>query len=101
MTIGVWITPLSQLPKGYGVAWHSAGSFHAYCLPVPLNRIAGAFRAWYLDWRRPVEDDPVLQAYTYGHARGYNEGRTAGYQQAFSHIQIVKDEIKVIRDSIN
>lgn len=68
MTLGVWLAECERFPRGYGVAWCDPRSNHAYCLPVPLNRVAGAFRAWWLEWRRPAEDDPIMKAYAKGYA---------------------------------
>jgi hypothetical protein len=81
-----------MLPCGYGVAWWLPFSDCAYCLPIPLNRVVGAFRAWWLQWRRPCDDDPIPIAYHHGHGLGYQEGERHGeerthrlYAIAFRH----------------
>lgn len=90
MTFDYWrpriITALAlaegaKLPKGYGAAWWLPFSQSAYCLPIPFNRIVGAFRNWYLEWRRPCEDDPIAIAYDYAFSKGKAQGRREGEEQ--------------------
>lgn len=85
---GVWVREMDVLPKGYGVAWCSPYSSYAFCMRVPFNRIVGAFRAWYLDWRRPVEGDPIMTAFTYGKNLGFKEGHDHGYEIGMRHAVI-------------
>lgn len=66
MTIGRWIREMDVIPPHYGIAYLDPVSMRAFCLPVPLNKFVGAFRAWWLEWRRPVEDDPIVKAYYAG-----------------------------------
>lgn len=88
MTIGVWVPECGEIPKGYGVVWLSPWSIRAFCLPVPVNYIAGAFRAWYLDWRRPCEDDPIMAAYDKGRSDGFTSGERRGYEKGLRHAAI-------------
>lgn len=84
----------ATLPRGYGIAWWLPYSDRAYCLPVPLNRIAGTFRAWYLDWRRPCEDDPIAAAFTYGESTGFQRGIDHGYDRGLRHAKmIIREEL--------
>ena len=62
------------LPAWYGVAWRCIYTNRAYCLPIPLNKIAGSFRNWWIALRRPCEDDPILDAYRYGRSQGFEAG---------------------------
>lgn len=66
------------IPWGYGIAWACPYTRRFYCLPIPLNRIAGCFRSFWLALRRPCEDDPVNQAYVYGHNIGFRDGQRHG-----------------------
>lgn len=90
---GRWINEMDMLPKGYGVAWFAIYSAQAFCLPVPFNRIVGSFRAWYLDWRRPCEDDPVLLAHQQGRELGWRDGERYGYEKGLRHSAIVAQEL--------
>ena len=81
--IGRWVSDCQLaegefLPRGYGIAWYLPYSARAYCLPIPLNSIAGAFRAWWLQLRRPCADDPIANAYADGHSIGFSEGSKHG-----------------------
>lgn len=79
------------LPKGYGVAWYLPDRMVALVLPIPLNKIAGAFRAWYLEWRRPVENDPIVDAFRKGVERGIQSGvergRIIGRNETFDELE--------------
>lgn len=84
----------ATLPRGYGVAWYLPHSMRAYCLPVPLNRIAGACRAWYLDWRRPCKDDPIMVAYQLGESKGFQRAYDAGYNAALRFAKtLIREEL--------
>lgn len=94
---GKWVSALelselARMPKGYGIAWWLPYSDRAYCLPIPLNLIAGAFRAWYLAWRRPCEDDPIMAAFQAGKAKGFQDGVSHGWEQGLLHAKIVREE---------
>lgn len=94
ITLGRWLPELAIMPKGYGVAWVDMRSFRCYCLPVPLNRIAGAFHAWYLEWRRPVENDPLIAAYRKGYGDGQKSGEQYGYDKGLGHAAILFEETR-------
>jgi hypothetical protein len=91
------IREAESLPKGYGVAWYLPYSDAAYCLPVPLNRIVGAFRAWWLEWRLPAEDDPITAAYAYGLSKGREQGRREG--EASTH-RLYAEIRRELRDAL-
>ena len=75
-----------SLPRWYGIAWWLPNEHAAYCLPVPLNRLVGAFRNWWLTWRLPVENDPILQA--------YQDGERAGCVKAIRHAKhVIREEL--------
>ena len=74
---------MEVIPRGYGIAWYSPWSMRAYCMRVPFNRIIGAFRNWWLEIRRPCEDDPVMNVYNYAHSIGYSAGKEAGMRLVF------------------
>jgi hypothetical protein len=68
----------ATFPRGYGLAWWLPDVEVGYCLPIPLNRIIGAFRAWWLEWRRPCSDDPIVKAFEDGRRIGWEAGRKHG-----------------------
>ena len=80
-----------QLPFGYGIAWALPHTCRYYCLPVPLNRIIGGFRAFWLQVRRPVEHDPIDDAYRAGYGKGVGNGHETGMEQGIRLALIVND----------
>ena len=75
---GIWVREMETIPRGYGVAWYSPWSCRAFCMRVPLNRLVGGFRAWYLSWRRPCDKDPVIAAFNEGYYTGLSDGIQQG-----------------------
>lgn len=78
-----------QLPRGYGIAWWLPLTQCAYCLPIPLNKIVGSFRNWYIEWSKPAANDSIMAAYNHGRHRGYQSGYDAGLAQGMRFEKIV------------
>lgn len=95
--IGAWKHEGEILPRGYGVAWYSPWTNQAYCLPIPLNRIAGGFRAWWFQLRRPCEDDPVYACARYNYERGYQAGLDRGVERGMRAAKIIFEESALTR----
>ena len=82
-----------QLPRGYGVAWRLPDRLVYVCLPIPLNLIVGAFRAFWLRVRLPEGRDVLDEYYDLGHRSGYEAGRRQGYEHAM-HLRLTLEEIR-------
>lgn len=96
---GIWVSELDRVkggfPLGYGAAWASPYSNRVFCMRVPFNRIVGAFRAWFLEWRRPCPDDPIMLARQVGYDEGYQRGKDAGFESGIRMaLDIVRVEMK-------
>ena len=79
------------IPRWYGVAWYCPYSCRVYCLPVPVNKLAGLCRNVWLWMKRPMSD-PITDAYNYGKNIGAAEGYDAGCQHVLNLIATVKQE---------
>lgn len=80
-----------RIPRFYGVAWYLPYSHASYCLPLPLNWIAGWWRtAWLRLQRGP--DDPLQEARRGGYSEGYSIGRSAGEDIALRRVASIYGE---------
>lgn len=100
---GIWVSELETIPEGYGVAWYSIWSMRAFCMRIPFNRILGSFRAFYLEFQRPCEDDPVLLAYRKGSSEGEVRGYRRGYEiglRLSATLAEIREEIEAFKDEM-
>jgi len=81
-----------RIPRGYGVAWVLPQAQALCCLPIPLNRVAGSVRNWWLRWRRPCENDPVQEMFQHGYWIGYQRGRADGETATYRRFQVLMNE---------
>lgn len=92
ITLGRWVKEMEPMPKGYGIAWLTVNAFRAYCLPVPLNRIAGALHSLWYWLKLPGTSHPLINAYSKGYADGQRSGREEGYERGLHMARIILEE---------
>jgi len=73
------------IPRWLGIAWAMPYSHRWYCLPIPLNWIAGWSCSLYM-WLRGGPHDVIRDTYDHafrkGEAMGYARGHAAGMRLA-------------------
>ena len=103
MRIAIELAEGSRLPRGYGIAWHDHCNRQAIVLPLGLHWLAGALRAAY-HWMcfaaiSSVRDREYLELARFdeiaNYRRWYQQGRSDGYQQAFSSTQNGSDRATI------
>lgn len=94
ITLGKWIPELAPIPRGYGIAWLTGHAFGAYCLPIPLNVIAGLGHSLWLRLKFPFTSDPLIAAYGKGYADGQQSGEAYGYEKGIRHATILLEETR-------
>lgn len=70
MSISRYVGEAETLPRGYGIAWYDFAARRALCLPVPLNKVAGALRRAAQWLRRPLAQAAEQRAFEAGRVHG-------------------------------
>lgn len=91
-----------MLPRGYGVAWYVPWNHQVVCLPIPFNKIVGAFRAWYVEWHRPCENDPLKEIYAKGIVDGQKQSEQLieNYRKRNRELLDIRNKLIAQRDDI-
>ena len=66
------------IPRFYGVAYYQVGIDCVVMYPIPINKIVGTVRRWWIEAKRAPSiadrDADLLTAYTKGRTEGYKVG---------------------------
>src|SRR5262245_8741006 len=68
MSVGIYVNELDPIPNYYGIAWIDWPSMRVYCLPIPLNILAGGFRKMQMALRPGFSQRLEASAYSRGRA---------------------------------
>ena len=89
MTIWRAVAEGGVVPKGYGIAWFEMLEGLAWCLPLPLNLIAGwSRRVWH--WAIACSQPSALD---YARAQGYRAGRWRTLQSAHDEAERIAAQL--------
>lgn len=93
----VKLKPFEVVPRGYGFSYYMPYSDHTVVHPIPFNFVMGAWNNlyWYVLVRGLAHCSVIAGVRNYWRDRGFEEGRKDGYEAAFRHIAIVKEEAQL------
>lgn len=86
-----------HIPRGWGVAWMCTDGFAAYVLPIPLNKVAGAFRNLWLYLQAACDGDLLTAEFKRGYDRAQVK-QTVEIARLQGELDQVRNDLKLFAD---
>ena len=79
------------IPRFYGVAYYKTGYDAVVMFPIPINKIVGTIRRWWINLKHAPKiaehDGKVLTAYLKGRSDGIEIGEQHFWDRIFSRVE--------------
>ncbi len=96
MKIGRWVNECEIVSPWYGIAWWAWDARLAYCLPIPLNKLAAMARAMWIWLRQPFSIDRDLRIW----GAAYREGGASERRVCAAERNAFRETIKATEASV-